>query len=370
MKKKLLFMLTYMNVGGTEKAFLNLLEEIPQDEYDVTLLLLENKGGFMSYIPEWVHVEFLEEYNALKPLIMAPPLQISQKYLMERKISKAIGIAFWHLIFKITNNRTGYYNYILKKHNQRLTKYDAAIAYAGPMDFISVYILNKVQAEKKVQWIHFDVSQCGFNVQLAKDIYPRFNKIYVVSDTAKKVLLQLVPCIASKTETMHNVVSASMCQREAEEGKGFEDDFTGTRILTVGRLSHEKGQDMIPEIVRRLKKDGFPIRWYLIGSGNLEEDIKQQIRKIGLEEELILLGTQLNPYPFYRDCDLYVQTSRHEGYCITIAEAKVFNKFVISTDVAGAREQIKDELTGKIVDTCVDNLYQGIYHFLEKRDKQ
>lgn len=367
MKKKLFFMLTYMNVGGTEKAMLNLLDTIPENEYEVTLFLMEKKGGFMSCIPDWINVEVLEDYKILKPLIMDAPFSLIKKYLVEGKICFAAGLALWHMIFKITKNRFGYYKYILNRYPIRKERYDVAIAYAGPQDFITTYVLEKVKAEKKVQWIHFDVSKCGFNPEFAKAVYPKYDKIFVVSEYAAKELVKLVPNVKNEVEVRHNVVSKAICRNQAKGLPGFRDTFDGYRILTVGRLSEEKGQDMIPEILVRLKENGMKVRWYLVGEGKLEGKLKKAAAELRLEEDLVFLGLQTNPYPFYRDCDLYVQTSRHEGYCITIAEAMAFDKYIISTDVAGAREQLPEE---RIAACDSNSLCDKIIEFWENERKR
>ena len=203
-KEKILFMLTYMNLGGTEKAFLNLLDEINPQEYEVTLLLLEKKGELMNSIPEWVEVKVLDNYDTLKPLIMDPPLQLVKQNLSKMKIIKAFGLAFWHLFFKLTNDRSGYYRFILKDSPIRKENYDTVIAYAGPMDFISQYVIDKITAKRKVQWIHFDVSQCGFNIKFSQRLYPKFDNICVVSETAKEELIKRVPAIKGKTSVVHN----------------------------------------------------------------------------------------------------------------------------------------------------------------------
>lgn len=346
--KKLFFMLTYMNVGGTEKAFLNLINTLSPQEYEVTLFLLENKGGYMEYIPEWIHVEFFENYEYYRDLIMDPPLHLVRKEIKNKKFYQAFGLSLFHLIAKISGDRTGYYRFVLRKYKRLKSIYDTAVAYAGPMDFITVFVLDKVRAKEKIQWIHFDVAKFFFNKNLARRLYPKFDKIFVVSDAARDSLVEKVPRIANIAETKHNVVSKELCWSEAECGSTFDDQFEGIRILTVGRLSSEKGQDCIPSIVKELYDKGFKFRWYLIGTGALETLLQQKIQEYGIEKQLILLGLQINPYAYYRDCDLYVQTSVHEGYCITIAEALAFGKFVITTDVAGARDQIVHGQNGMI----------------------
>lgn len=341
-------MLSYMNVGGTEKAFLNLVNTLSPEKYEVTLFLLENRGRYMDFIPDWIDVKFMKDYEEYKALIMEPPLQIVLKKLKNKNFYTAMGLFLFHIIAKLTGDRTGYYRFVLRNYEALQEKYDVAIAYAGPMDFITVFVLDKVHAKEKIQWIHFDVLQCGFTKELAKRLYPKFNHVYVVSDHAREVLVGEIPTIDHITETRHNIVSKEQCLKEALIGETFSDNFEGIRILTVGRLSKEKGQNIIPEIAKKLKDDGYRFRWYLIGTGNLETELRTKIAEYKLEKDVILLGLQINPYAFYRDCDLYVQTSIHEGYCITIAEALAFDKYVISTDVAGAKDQIVDGINGVV----------------------
>lgn len=362
MKQKILFMMIDMNVGGTEKAFLNLVSEIDFSKYDVTLLLLEKKGGFLNDIPKEVHVEVLENYEDIKDKIMQPPLQCVKKALGLKKYLEAIGILFYYIMYKITNDMTAYYKFILRKFKKRLN-YDVAIAFAGPMEFITTYILEKVEAEKKIQWIHFDVSKNGINVTHSKHNYPRFNKIFVVSDQARQILVNTIPGIKDITETKHNVVSKKMCLRQAEIGETYK-NYNGIKILTVGRLYGEKGQDIIPDVVNKLKQEGYEFKWYLIGEGSLRKSIETKIQEYKLNDDIILLGTKTNPYGFYKDATIYVQTSRHEGFGITIAEAKVFGLPIVSTDVAGAREQLKGE-NEIIVKFDPDELAEGIKRLLD-----
>lgn len=340
--KKILFLLNNMNIGGTEKSFLNLLGTLSPEEYDVTLLLLEATGGFMEYIPSWVHVEVMSGYSAMRKEILEPPLTIVKQYIKAKKIIRAACLAFCHLLFKLTDDRTLYYRYVLKGKARIQEEYDAAIAYAGPFDFLTVYVLYGIQAKENVQWIHFDVSKFHFNTKMCRRLYPRFDQINVVSDEARKALLEKIPEIAPKTKTVLNTVSAEQCRALADMGHGFEDGYTPPciRVVTVGRLSKEKGQDIIPEVASYLKNRGITFRWYLVGDGKLKPEIEQKCAEYGVSDEVIFLGTTPNPYPYLKQTDLYVQTSVHEGFCITLAEAKVFGLPIISTECAGAHEQL------------------------------
>lgn len=341
--KKILFLLNNMNIGGTEKSFLNLLGTLSPEEYDVTLLLLEATGGFMEYIPSWVHVEVMSGYSEMRKEILEPPLEIAKHYIKAKRIIRAACLAFCHLLFKLTNDRTLYYRYVLKGKARIQEAYDVAIAYAEPFDFLTVYVLYDIQAKEKLQWVHFDVSKFHFNTKMCRRLYTRFNQINVVSEEARKALLEKIPEIAHKTKTVLNIVSAEQCRALADMGRGFEDRGIprgGIRIVTVGRLSKEKGQDIIPEVVAYLKNHGIAFRWYLVGDGKLRPEIERKCAKYGVSDDVVFLGTMPNPYPYLKQADLYVQTSVHEGFCITLAEAKVFGLPIISTDCAGAHEQL------------------------------
>lgn len=349
MMKKTVFVLTAMNIGGTEKALLNLLDTLSPEENDVTILLLKKAGGFLDEVPQWVKIQEVADYPEIEYEISTPPVKLVLQYLRSFRIVRAFGIAWRHLLFRLTKDRSGYYQYVLR--GRRLAEtFDTAIAFEGPADFVSTYVLDCVPANEKIQWIHFDVSKYLFHLRTAKRLYPQFNRIHVVSNEAKQALIGLLPEIAEKTVTVRNVISEKRCREMAMRGIGYTDDFSGTRILTVGRLSEEKGQDIIPEIANRLRESGLVFRWYIIGAGDLQSKIEAQITQLQLQDEVRLLGALTNPYPYFQGADIYVQTSIHEGFCITLAEAKAFELKVISTECLGAHEQLDKYAPGKIVE--------------------
>lgn len=367
MKRKILFMLINMNVGGTEKALLNMIYEIPKEEYDITLLMLEKYGGFLNSIPSHVHIKYLNGYKDIKHILNQPPLLTAINFLKTGKVIKSLNILLIHLLSKILKDRSIFFKYLLKEYQGNEIEYDLAVAYAGPMDFISYFVINKIKAKKRVQWVHFDVNKIGFNKRFADSIYKRFNKIFVVSNEAKSKLINLVPTLSEKSEVFFNIVSPEIIRNQAKDGSGFKDEFNGLRILTVGRLTTEKGQDLAIHALAQLIKDGYKVRWYCIGEGNSRKNYEKLIVDNNLKDSFILLGADTNPYPYLEQCDLYVQPSRYEGYCITLIEAKQFNKPIVTTDVNGAKEQIENGKTGLIVNIDEIEIYSAIKNLIEDR---
>lgn len=360
MKKKIIFMLINMNVGGTEKALLNMISEIPKNEYDITILMLEEYGGFLDSIPSEVNVEYVKEYNDLKEVLNRPPGEIISNLLKSGEMLSAFALFVIYLLSKLLRNRNIFLKHVLKDVPNTINEYDVAVAYAGPMDFISYFVIHKINAKKKIQWIHFDITKIGFDVNFAPKLYKKFDKVFVVSKEARNKLVELVPTIKEKSEVFINMVSPSIIQKESKEGIGFNDSFEGLRVLTIGRLATEKGQDLAIRVLIRLVKEGYKVKWYCLGEGSSRSRYEKLIEKYNIQDEFILLGSDPNPYPYMDQCDIYVQPSRYEGYCITLAEARALNKPIVTTNYTGAKEQVKNGQTGIIVNIDEIELYEGI----------
>ena len=365
--KKLLFMCISMNIGGTEKALLTMLNEMDRSKYDITLFMLEEYGGFLNQIPDGIKVMYLKEYKTLKKFINDPPQLVAKELIKNRKIIKGLSVLFVYIISKLMKDISIYYKYILSNVDTLNEEYDIAIAYAGPMDFISYFVINKIKSKKRVQWIHFDITKIGFNFNFAKRIYDKFDKVFVVSNEGKDKLINFLPSLKDKTEVFFNIISCKMIEKMSYEGEGFSDDFDGTRILTVGRLSKEKGQDLIIPVLKKLKENGYKVRWYCIGDGPAKKEYEKLVDKLNIKDDFIFLGSKLNPYTYMKECNIYVQPSKHEGYCITLGEARCFNNPIVTTNFTGANEQIVNENTGLVCEINEEEIYKAIKKLLDDK---
>lgn len=350
MKKKILFMVSSMNIGGVEKSLLSLLSVIPKDKYDLTVLTLEKKGGFLKYIPEHVKLEEAEWFKSVKPIIMESPQSTIKRYLRTGKIFEIPSFIYSYYKSKNTGDRYIYYKNILKSIPNNNEYYDVAIAYAGPTEIIDAYITHKVNANKKIGWVHFDISQHNINEKLYEKLYEKFDKVFAVSNEANKKLNEIIPSTRVKSEVLLNIISKDLINEMAEEEVEFDNEFDGIKIVTVGRLSKEKGQYLAIKALSKLKEDNYKVRWYCVGDGNSRSEYEKLIQEYKLENDFILLGLKVNPYPYIKNADIYVQTSRHEGYCLTLAEAKCLCKPIISTNFIGAYEQINNNINGIIIE--------------------
>lgn len=357
--KKIAFVLPKMALGGTEKSLLSLLDTLNEEEYDITILLFEKTGVLLDQIPQWVHIEEVADYGLLKQDFSRSPFELAPHYIKQGKPIRAMNILVRHIWFRLTKNRYSYYSYVMKDFRYK-DSFDIAIAYLGPDDFLTAYVLFCTSAQEKIQWIHFDVSKYVFNKRTSNSLYKYYDKINVVSEGAKEALVKLLPQYSEKIYYVKNKISAKRCKELALADKGFTDDFYGIRIITVGRLSEEKGQDIIPEVASLLKENGLNYRWYIIGDGVLRKKIEEKIQKYDISNEVVILGAKNNPYPFYKEADIYVQTSLHEGYGLSLAEAKIFNLAIVSTRCSGTDDLLKD-YNAIIIDRMPKEFENAIY---------
>ncbi|MFP3379838.1 glycosyltransferase [Bacillus sp. SIMBA_069] len=365
--KRVLFMVSSMNIGGVEKSLLSLLSVIPKEKYDVTVLMLEKRGGFLKQLPSWVKIEEVTWFENIKPKIMQPPKKTINEYFENTRYIKGLNFLLTYVVSKKLKDRYIFYKEIFKDIPHNKNKYDIAIAYQGPTDIIDYYIVNRVASEKKISWIHFDVSQHQINTKLYEKLYDQLDNIYVVSKEAQKHLIEKFPKVESKTSVFLNIVLPDLINEMAKEKVEFDNGYKGIKIVTVGRLSKEKGQDLAIKVLSMLRKEGYEVRWYCIGEGEDREYYETLICKYNLKQDFLLLGSAINPYPYVNQSDIYVQTSRHEGYCLTLAEAKCLKRPIVTTNFTGAYEQIKDGYNGFVAECNEESLYNKIKYLLDQQ---
>lgn len=351
MKNKILFAVRNMNIGGVEKSLLSLLNTLDPSVYDVDLLLLENKGGFLEDVPAWVSVVVFDDYLKIRDELNLPPLAVIKNLLKNKRLLRAFRLSVGFFCYKISKNILHYYKSVFrgKKIHGLKDHYDIAVSYTSLIGYLSYAVLNYIKADSYYGWIHFDVSKLALERKSQYLIHSKCEKIYLVSNEALNSFVKLFPELSDRCELKYNVIDSKAIYKSAEQAAEKLGGSGETVIITLGRLSKEKGQDIIPEICRDLKNAGLKFKWFLIGDGDLRPVLEQKIKEYGLQTEIKLLGTKKNPYPYLKQADVYVQTSVHEGYCITLAEARCFDPYIIATKFAGAEEQLADYKKGVVV---------------------
>ncbi|MGG7620199.1 glycosyltransferase [Bacillus coreaensis] len=351
--KRLAIVTKDMKMGGAEKALVSMLKVIPKGKFKITLYVLTDDGELLGDVPSWVEIKKI-------PYGTAGMTDTVKGYLRTGKLIKAVHST----VLSIQMRSKDYYEQYLYKAlmlPKIEEEYDVAISYFFPCGFIDWYTLHNVQAKKRFVWVHSDISKFpNIHHSACIEMYSGYDRIFCVSDESKLSFIRTLPEIRSTVDVMYNFISSEEILTKADQGPGFDDEFDGFRIVTVGRLSKEKGQDLIPGVLARLIADGYNVRWYCVGEGKLRTYIEQRTAQMGLEEKLVLLGNQMNPYPYMKNCDIYVQPSRIGAYDLAIAEARCLRKPIVATVTNSSVEQIEDDVTGFLVTIDEDALYSAL----------
>jgi len=139
--------------------------------------------------------------------------------------------------------------------------------------------------------------------------------------------------------------------------------------LTVGRLTAQKAYELAIDAMKLLKDQGIKARWYILGEGELRNKLQQKIDSLGLKEDFLLLGAKENPYPYYKQCDLYVHATRFEGKSIAIQEAQILGCTILVSNCSGNREQVENGTDGVLCQLSSEEISRNIAELLGNEEK-
>lgn len=349
--KKILFVIRSLEFGGAEKSLVNLLHELPEGACEVDLLLFKKRGDFLAQVPRWVRI--LEIPEALERLF-APPRKAG-RYMPV----KLIGTACAKLFRKTRKQRMAFrWRHFYKKVIPKLSgSYDAAVAYVGTE--VLYYVADCVQAKKKYVWIHNDYRTASYSKEDDLPYLEKMEGIVSVSPDCVEVLRQEFPQFANKLHYLQNITSSAVVKSLADSF--LPEEYTKTcNILSVGRLSRQKGFDLAIEACAILKQQKVDFCWYVIGTGDQEEKLKELIARYDVADCFRLLGTRSNPYPYMKHCTFLAQPSRFEGKSVVLDEAKILATPILATAYPTVADQIQDGLEGHIVDMTPEDIARGV----------
>lgn len=340
-----------MMVGGIERALISMLNNIDYTRYKVDLFIVESGGELEKEIPKEVKIKYIYEKKLRDSIVES---------IKSFNIIELFNLIILGIKFRVIKNKYELFKFMAKKLPNIEKIYDVAVAYHNPITFPTVYTIDNLIAHKKAMWIHSDINQYSEIVDDFKEYYEKYNVIFGVSNGVVKEFQYKYPYLSERCHVYYNCISKNEIIKKCNEKKYCFDDSNEINILTVGRLSWEKGMYKIPKIAKKLIEDNCKFKWYIIGDGSEKDEIFELINNLNLKETVILLGNKKNPYKYMRDCDIYVQTSTYESYCLTITEAKCFEKPIVSTRVLGAIEQIENRKNGILVEDDIDKIYKEI----------
>lgn len=366
-----------MELGGAESALLGLLQSIDPERVDVDVFIYSHCGELMDFLPT-------EKINLLP--------EVEPYSLTEKPLQEVLKKGYLRLTIARMIGRRDTVSFCKKQWNsdkpaecgtffqQRATwkvlpkiqpsvEYDLAISFLTPHFFV----LNNVRAKKKIGWIHTDYTRILVDVEAELKMWKRLDYIASISEEVGNRFCEVFPSLESKLIRIENILNADFIRKRADESAvTLRVDSSVTCLLTIGRFSPPKKMEEIPLICKKILEQGVSIRWYIIGYGNpeIECTVRENAKKEGVENNVMIIGKKENPYPYIKACDIYVQPSRYEGKSITVREAQILCKPVIITNYPTAKSQVIDGVDGVIVPLEVDECATRMTEFISDRKKQ
>ena len=374
--KKILFVISALTTGGAEKSLVNLLNLFDYSKYKVDLLLFKHEGVFIKQIPKEVNILSIPNTlkYAFKPL---DPDGVKKISSLNAGFRRYVGTFYTRLRYNSNTNRgkqirwNKFYRNAIKDLSG---EYDVAISYMHGEAMY--YVADKVHAKKKITWVHNDYHADGFDRELDRPYFAKFDRIVSISDECVKIFSDIFPDFADKTICIPNLTSSSLIKKLALDF--FPSEFKEVRVtepekpilLSIGRLSSQKGFDVAIQTAKVMQDQNINFIWYIIGQGELKEKLQKQINDAQLQNKVILLGTRENPYPYCYYCDIVVQPSRYEGKSVVLDEAKILAKPIVVSNYDTVKDQIIEGSEGIIVPLKPHQIAGAIIDLLNNPNKR
>lgn len=360
--KSILIVNNNMKIGGVQKSLCNLLWSI-KDQYDITLCLFSPVGEYMDDLPPNIKI-----ISCDSPFYY---LGVSQKECAHNPYDFLMRgmLAFMCKLF----GRKAVMPLILKGQKRLPLHYDCAISYlhnGAPRRFYggcNEFILKKVNADRKIAFLHCDYLHCGANCDANNADYAAFDAIAACSEGCRDSFVKAMPMLAEKCQTVPNFHRYDKIKALAAQTPYTFDSET-LNIVTVGRLAHEKGLERAIRAIEHARRQGIPAMLHLVGSGSKENELRNLADELGLQGAVVFHGSQSNPYGFMCNADLLLITSYHEAAPMIIDEAYCLGLPVLSTDTTSAKEMILDRDCGWVCGNDQDSLNKAFAAVLKDVD--
>ena len=332
---KTLFMLHDLGQGGAEKVLVNLVNNMDQSKFDITVMSLFGGGVNEQFLKKTIR------YQTLFSKAFPGNSHIMKLYTPEQL-----------------------HRFFIKE------KYDIEVSYLeGPSARIISGCPNK--DTKLVSWIHVEqhekesAAKAFRSYKESVECYKKFHRIVCVSESVKKDFYKLYPMIAEPI-VLYNTNETDQILKLKDEF--IEDDCfkkDEIRLCGVGKIMPNKGFDKLARIHKRLRDEGYPVHTYILGKGPEQGKIEQYLVENKLEDSFTFLGYQTNPYKYVANCDLFVCTSVAEGFSTAATEALIVGTPVVTTPVAGMKEMLgENNEYGIVAGKSEESIFENIVNLL------
>ena len=356
---KILFVMYNMEIGGTRRSLLNLLEKMVKAGVQCDLLLFSPYGDFMNQIPHGVRV--------LHGDILMQSIYATKQTLKKYAPSYLVLMKAVQKILKKVFGEKRFYDHVMRGYAKRHFKnndYDAVIAF---QEGDCVKFATYVPSPCRLAWIHNDYGNLQGEQRGTPAIFSKLDSILFVAEGTRRTFVEAYPQFADKMRVIPNILPQDRIRESAsdDDAERIFTDPNRIHIVSVGRVARQKAFERIPEVLDGLGTLSQRIEWSVIGDGPDLPRLREELETKGLQDCVRFIGARNNPFPLVRQADLYVLTSLYESQPMVVMEALTLGVPVLSTDFASVRELLGNKPFGVICENSVAGVTDSLRRLLE-----
>ena len=356
MKKNILFVVDNLKMGGVTKVLINMLKSLDNSDYNIDLLVLHYYKDMLIDLPDNIKIIKGSKY-----------FHIVDQNLKSLLVNKDIKNIFRKCCFSF-NIKTNIIKRKIKKDRLKNIKKqdDVEIAFGDGFPYLYTSYGNSI---KKIAWMHSDVAVRDYSARYYKNIKNALSKMDLCIAVSDKVATSYKNRYNIATvEVIPNIIDDYEIIKKSKLAPEVSFDKNQLNFISVGRLDYSKNYLMLLNVAKHLIDDGYKFKVYIVGDGEENVTLQKAIINLKMEKHFILLGRKDNPYPYVKNSDLFLLSSRYEGLPTVIIEALILHIPCISTEVAGIYEILNNSF-GVITKNTENDFYLNLKHLLDNPQK-
>lgn len=370
-KKRVLIFVGQLLNNGITTSFKNLMKNINHDKYEITFCFMGARVARENYKNLYDLTETCN-YIPIKGRMTLTPFE-RLRYL-------------WGELIKLDSTANDeFINSLYGREKRRLfgdIQFDDVVHFTG-YDKKPAALFPIFEASSTI-FVHNDMireqkTRNNFNPIYLKRAWKDFDRVAVVRESLKPTCIEFFPKVESKLVTVHNTIDLDAYSlksgeplEEQIEDKVAIDDLVDTnliKIITIGRLSPEKGHLRLITAFEKAAIDNEALRLYIVGGhGKSEELLVNRIEDSIVKDKIHLVTTVSNPYPLLKFSDGFILSSFYEGLPMVFSEAVMAGVPIVSVSIDGPTEFLNQGF-GKVVSNSVTGIYDGITMLANKEVK-
>lgn len=308
--KKICFIIPDLNMAGSQRVFLHLMNNLDRNFYKITLLLINRRGEYFEKLKRDIEVI---ELNCRVRNSMLKIIKKLRKIEPDIVISTIVDLNLYLGLFVIP--------------------------------FFKLKNIKFIARESHV----LSMTHGKFLKKILKRLSMRnFNYIIAQSQDMYKDMIENFKMEKGKCKIINNPINSLEIEEYIARDEALEYSIKDKKLIYVGRITYQKGIDYLVPIMKELKDEA--VKLYIIGDGEEKEKLEKKIKKYGLENKIILLGKRENPYVYISKADLFLLPSRYEGFPNVLIEANACGKYcIVNKALGGVNEIIENGVNGEII---------------------